>query len=147
MSNLTPPPAFPSGLIAAIAYFLGRVPLKVRTSIYELVILLAGISTLLILLFPYTRTYGVEIPARPVAILTGVLALLASLARSNIFKQVMLEADAAPQTVAGAVIGDLTGSATTQPLTYQSEAALVGPSEPVPVVGDPSSDAAPAPAV
>lgn len=146
MTNLAPPPAFPSGLIAAIAYFLGRVPLKVRTSIYELIILLAGVATLLILLFPYARTYGIEVPPRPVAVLTGVLTLLASLARSNIFKQVMLE-PANPTPVvpaAAAVIGDTPDPATVQPLTYQSEAALVGPADPVQVVGDPSTEAAPA---
>lgn len=96
MSSLTPAPALPSGLLAAIAYFLGRVPLKVRTSIYELVILAGGLATYAILAFPHADSFGVHIPARQVAILTGILTLLAALARSNVFHQVMLEADAAP---------------------------------------------------
>lgn len=128
MSSLTPTPALPSGLLAAIAYFLGSVPLKIRTTIYELVILIGGLATYAILAFPHADSFGVHIPARQVAILTGILTLLAALARSNVFHQVMLEADAAP---------------TPEPIpAIDSTVTDIGPA---PIAEDPAAEAAPLP--
>jgi hypothetical protein len=146
MSSLTPTPALPSGLLAAIAYFLGRVPIKVRTSIYELVILLGGLATYAILAFPHADSFGIHLPARQAAILTGCLTLLAALARSNMLKDVLLEGDSA------AASSGAPADAASDPIpAIESTVTDIGPTpaiaDPAPIVEPtPAADPAPVPA-
>ena len=71
-------------IITALVDLLERVPAKHRARIYQWAATLAAVLTVLVLLAANAPLlFGVEVPPRPVAILTAWTTLIAALAKVN----------------------------------------------------------------
>ncbi|MGH3998839.1 MAG: hypothetical protein ACRDTJ_15445 [Pseudonocardiaceae bacterium] len=70
-------------LIDASRALLQLVPTKWRGRVYAGVATAAGIATVAVLVLPFLPAFGVDLPPRWVAVLTGIAAFFGALAKSN----------------------------------------------------------------
>ncbi len=71
-------------MVAALVALLQYLPAAQRRRVYDAAGVLSALLTVVVLAFANADVFGVEVPSRWLAILTGATLLLTSLARANV---------------------------------------------------------------